>query len=346
MDKEKNTYGIAFGKRLQEARLSRNLKQYELAEKAGLTQAVIARLERGGVDNPGSRTLTKLYSALNLSFSEIRNLTRDIAFEDETRVRKIVDSPEYDRYGKENEKLSYDIKMSIPEEWFLSKNVSKELIDYLLPKLSDSELNKVAALAYSMYTVRLQGYLKPQEDLNRIIRKTDSIIDKEDQNYVRDVAVLVYSRSERLAEDEYEEPEIVINKGNEILEKVLGKYIKTYDISSYNYNKSIIYGGLEPERLLKEIKELVSKENELCINSIKDRLDGEIRNDNYRHTSDYENIKLLCSTEEYPYDEENYDDIKELDTRWLYKFNEFDLYKYDSIFNKYALVKYKVVYKR
>jgi transcriptional regulator with XRE-family HTH domain len=57
---------------LREARTRRGFTQAQLAEKSGVEQAVISKLERGVVKNPGFRIVLKLAEALRLDPRALR----------------------------------------------------------------------------------------------------------------------------------------------------------------------------------------------------------------------------------------------------------------------------------
>lgn len=56
-----------FGRRLAEARASRELSQEALARSAKVSGFTISKYERGVLTNPGAETLEKLAAALNVS---------------------------------------------------------------------------------------------------------------------------------------------------------------------------------------------------------------------------------------------------------------------------------------
>jgi len=59
------------GKRVKELREARGLGQYELAERAGVRQATISRIESGARANPSSRTLLGIARALGVSIDQV-----------------------------------------------------------------------------------------------------------------------------------------------------------------------------------------------------------------------------------------------------------------------------------
>jgi len=61
---------VYIGENLKDARYRAGLTQQELADKAGLTQTTVARIERDAVE-PEVRTLRKLAAALGVSISDL-----------------------------------------------------------------------------------------------------------------------------------------------------------------------------------------------------------------------------------------------------------------------------------
>lgn len=355
MDKYKNMYKSGFGKRLKEARESRKLTQAEMAQKGGFTQGVIGRLERGGIDNPGKRTLETIYSkdVLDLTCDEIYNLNRDIAFEEEKKTHITTEDERKRGFSEHPKWESWDIKMSIPEQWFINKRTSYEVLDYLLPRFNEEQLNKIAALAYAIYNIPIDEYR--MQELDNIVSKTkNSLVDKT----YNDLAVLVYFDDVTRSDDEY-----IIEKGSQLLMNTLGEHIDYYEISSYNYEKSIIRGFIDMQgindKLIDNLNELSKQQEELINDYLKevthDKLEGAYR----IRPFNLKNIKLICSREEfneYPngYREDGFEakniDLGVFDTAWLDRFvkSEYDymINKEEKhyIFNHYALVKFKVKY--
>jgi len=62
---------IAIGKKLKKARKSMNLTQVQLAEKVGITSNYYSMIERGVVENPGTKNITKIAKVLKLKPSDI-----------------------------------------------------------------------------------------------------------------------------------------------------------------------------------------------------------------------------------------------------------------------------------
>ncbi len=58
-------------KKLKKARKSLGLKQAEVAEKVGITSNYYSMIERGEVDNPGSKFMVKIAKILKLELSDI-----------------------------------------------------------------------------------------------------------------------------------------------------------------------------------------------------------------------------------------------------------------------------------
>lgn len=61
---------LAFGKRLKELRVSKDLTQVQLAEKAGIAYSQIGRIERGE-QNPTLSTMFVLAKALDSDLNEL-----------------------------------------------------------------------------------------------------------------------------------------------------------------------------------------------------------------------------------------------------------------------------------
>lgn len=59
--------------RLISARKAAGLTQGQLAERAGLTQGTISKLERGQRDDPGWRKIARIEAALGLRHGELTN---------------------------------------------------------------------------------------------------------------------------------------------------------------------------------------------------------------------------------------------------------------------------------
>lgn len=62
---------MRFGDRVRAARLAQGLKQGELAERAGIDQATVSRIERNRQDNPTVETIERLARALGISASQL-----------------------------------------------------------------------------------------------------------------------------------------------------------------------------------------------------------------------------------------------------------------------------------
>jgi DNA-binding XRE family transcriptional regulator len=65
-----DSYKKEVGKKLKEARESKNLTQSDLAKKADINVNYYARIERGE-ENPSLEVLQKLFKALNIKSSDI-----------------------------------------------------------------------------------------------------------------------------------------------------------------------------------------------------------------------------------------------------------------------------------
>lgn len=61
----------AFGKRLRELRLSRNLTQMDLTSATGIPQSVITRMETSPKANPTAETILKLSVALKCTPNDL-----------------------------------------------------------------------------------------------------------------------------------------------------------------------------------------------------------------------------------------------------------------------------------
>jgi transcriptional regulator with XRE-family HTH domain len=61
---------VYIGKNLKDARFRAGLTQVELAEKAGVTQTTVARIERDAVE-PEVTTVRKLAAALGVTISDL-----------------------------------------------------------------------------------------------------------------------------------------------------------------------------------------------------------------------------------------------------------------------------------
>jgi len=59
------------GKSLKKARKSLGLKQVQVAEKAGITSNYYSMIERGEIENPGSKVITKIAKVLKLKSSDV-----------------------------------------------------------------------------------------------------------------------------------------------------------------------------------------------------------------------------------------------------------------------------------
>lgn len=63
--------GGQVGARVQEARERRGWSKRQLAQRAGVNDATILRIERGETPNPGTETLRKIAGALGVSYEEL-----------------------------------------------------------------------------------------------------------------------------------------------------------------------------------------------------------------------------------------------------------------------------------
>jgi len=77
--------------RIKSSRLKAKLSQEQVAEKAGLSQAVVSQLE-SGARNPSVQTLEKLADALDVSFEALAGRE---SMEDMLSDRKILKVAEY-----------------------------------------------------------------------------------------------------------------------------------------------------------------------------------------------------------------------------------------------------------
>lgn len=62
---------IKTGKKLKKARKVLGLKQHQVAKKAGITSNYYAMIERGEIENPGSKVMTNIAKVLKLKSSDI-----------------------------------------------------------------------------------------------------------------------------------------------------------------------------------------------------------------------------------------------------------------------------------
>jgi transcriptional regulator with XRE-family HTH domain len=65
---------MTMGEKIYRARTQRRLSQAELAERTGVTQAAISRLESGEQDNPTATVLRKLAITLGMSMDYLAGL--------------------------------------------------------------------------------------------------------------------------------------------------------------------------------------------------------------------------------------------------------------------------------
>lgn len=59
------------GKNLKKARKNLGLTQVEVAEKVGITSTYYSMIERGEVENPGSKKMLKIAKVLHLTPSDV-----------------------------------------------------------------------------------------------------------------------------------------------------------------------------------------------------------------------------------------------------------------------------------
>lgn len=59
------------GKNLKKARKSLKLTQLQVAEKVGITSNYYSMIERGEIENPGSKTMTDIAKILKLKASDV-----------------------------------------------------------------------------------------------------------------------------------------------------------------------------------------------------------------------------------------------------------------------------------
>ncbi|WFU25141.1 helix-turn-helix transcriptional regulator [Bradyrhizobium sp. CB1717] len=64
-----------FGRKVKELRLSMKMSQRDLAEGAGVRQALVSQIERGEA-NPTLDSILRIAAALNVSFAELFELPR------------------------------------------------------------------------------------------------------------------------------------------------------------------------------------------------------------------------------------------------------------------------------
>ena len=77
-EKERNSFIIEVGRRIQKYRLQNNLTQEELAEKIGISQKHLSRIEQG-YHNPRFDMITRISSALSVPTDA---LAKDIGDDD------------------------------------------------------------------------------------------------------------------------------------------------------------------------------------------------------------------------------------------------------------------------
>lgn len=59
------------GKTLKQARKSLNLKQSDVAKKAGITSNYYSMIERGEIESPGTKVMAQIAKVLKLKSSEV-----------------------------------------------------------------------------------------------------------------------------------------------------------------------------------------------------------------------------------------------------------------------------------
>ncbi len=123
------------GEKIKQIRISKNLKQSELAEKSGLSRVAIGNYERGD-RNPHIETLNKIAIALNVDLNDLLELnivlSQKIISYLERSMLKTVD---YENISKTlSENLGIDYKLlndCISEDNELPLDVQEKLLVYL-----------------------------------------------------------------------------------------------------------------------------------------------------------------------------------------------------------------------
>jgi transcriptional regulator with XRE-family HTH domain len=68
----------SMAEKIKGARRLRRLTQLELAERAGVAQSVVSKLERGTLTNPSTDVLRRLARALNVSMDYLAGLYDEV----------------------------------------------------------------------------------------------------------------------------------------------------------------------------------------------------------------------------------------------------------------------------
>jgi HTH-type transcriptional regulator, competence development regulator len=142
-----------FGEYIRNLRNEKKLSQRELAEKAGISNAEISRLESGDRKKPSPITLKAIAPFLEISYQE---LLKQAGY-----IEEMVERPGYTEriYKDENGKL-IDITRKAADLY--DKNVKWANIAFRVTSsdLSEDELNVISAQTESL----LQQFLKNKEE--------------------------------------------------------------------------------------------------------------------------------------------------------------------------------------